>query len=292
MSLGGILILVLMIISLFVFIYLLVITAKSWGALHTTMLCFIFVESWIFLVFAGRALDKRVTLLKEYTVTKANVDKLNQEVQKLTWGGENVTEAQDAFIPLSGLSRRLTAERGRVWRNVSKMAVDGNRVRLEISPPPPAPAAGAEDPAAGGAAPAAALDTIPQNMIVYAFTQGVPNAAPAAAPAAEAASPADANAAQPPAEPAPVTDVASGEGSSAITVPLTYLGEFRITESTPGNVVVEPVTPLERNQVQALNDASILSLMKHYHKTVTMRFWPKAPLPAINLCLVWWTKPS
>ncbi len=203
MSLGGILILVLMIISLFVFIYLLVITAKSWGALHTTMLCFIFVESWIFLVFAGRALDKRVTLLKEYTVTKANVDKLNQEVQKLTWGGENVTEAQDAFIPLSGLSRRLTAERGRVWRNVSKMAVDGNRVRLEISPPPPAPAAGAEDPAAGGAAPAAALDTIPQNMIVYAFTQGVPNAAPAAAPAAEAASPADANAAQPPAEPAP-----------------------------------------------------------------------------------------
>ncbi len=62
MSLGGILVLVLLIVSLFIFIYMMVITAKSWGALHTTMLFFIFFESWIFLLFAGRALDKRVTL--------------------------------------------------------------------------------------------------------------------------------------------------------------------------------------------------------------------------------------
>lgn len=266
MSLGGILVLVLMIVSLFVFIYLMVITAKSWGALHTTMLCFIFVESWIFLLFAGRALDKRVTLLKDYSTTKANVEKLTKEVQKLTWGGENISEAQEAFVPLSGLARRLAADRGRVWRDVTKMGVDGNKIKLELVPPAPVAAAG-EEPAAQGAAPAAPVDTIPQNMIVYAFTQGVPNAAPAApvaAPApAEAASPADGAAtdqAQTPAEPAPaVAETPAGEPTGT-SVPLVYIGEFQVVESTPGNVVVSPVTPLEPDQIQALNDENTLSL--------------------------------
>lgn len=268
MSLGGILVIVLMIISLFVFIYLMVITAKSWGSLHTTLLCFIFIESWIFLVFAGRALDKRVTLLKEYSTTKANVEKLTDEVRKLTFGGDNISEAQEAFLPLTGEARRLAADRGRVWRNVVKVAVEGNKVRLELVAPAPA-AAGLEDPAAaGGAAPAAAAaDTIPQNMIVYAFTQGAPSAAAPAAPAAtEAASPADAAAtdpanpdpAQTPAEPAPIA--ADAPAGDAMTVPLVYLGEFLVSESTPGAVVVEPVTPLEPNQVQALNDESVLAL--------------------------------
>ena len=261
MSLGGILVLVLMIVSLFVFIYLMVITAKSWGALHTTMLCFIFIESWVFLIFAGRALDKRVTMLKDYSTTKANVEKLKSEVQKLTWGGENIAEAQEAFMPLSGQARRLAADRGRVWRNVSKMGVEGNKVRLELVPP--APAGGIEDPAAAAAAPAAAVDTIPQNMIVYAFTQGTPNtgAAPATPAPAEAASPADASATDPaPADPAPLPETPAGDAAAGMSVPLVYLGEFRVTESTPGNVVVEPVTPLEPNQVKALNDESILAL--------------------------------
>ncbi len=254
MSLGGILVLVLMIISLFVFIYLIVITARSWGALHTTMLCFIFIESWVFLVFAGKALDKRLAMLKDYSTTKANVEKLTNDARKLRFGGDNISEDQDAYLPLAGKAGRLAAERGRVWRNVSKVAVEGNKVRLELVAP--APAAGAEDPAAaGGAAPAATVDTIPQGMIVYAFTQGPLGSAPAA-PAAtapgEAASPADAAAT----EPAPAADPAAG----GLSVPLVYLGEFRISESTPGNVVVEPVTPLEPNQIKALNDEPVLAL--------------------------------
>lgn len=283
MSLGGILVLVLMIVSLFVFIYLIVITAKSWGALHTTMLCFIFIESWVFLMFAGRALDKRVAMLKDYSTTKANVEKLQKEVQKLTWGGENISEAQEAFMPLSGQVRRLAADRGRVWRNVSKMGVEGNKVRLEIVPP--APVANVEDPAAaGGAAPAPAIDTIPQNMIVYAFTQGAPNtaAAPVATPATtEAASPADASATDPaPAEPAPLpAETPAGDGASALTVPLVYLGEFRVTESTPGNVVVEPVTPLEPNQIKALTEESILALYETLPQDSHDAFLTKGSVP-------------
>ena len=284
MSLGGILVLVLMIISLFVFIYLMVITAKSWGALHTTMLCFIFIESWIFLMFAGRALDKRVAMLKDYSTTKANVEKLQKEVQKLTWGGENISEAQEAFMPLSGQARRLAADRGRVWRNVSKMGVEGNKVRLELVPP--APAAGVEDPAAaaGAAAPAAAVDTIPQNMIVYAFTQGEPNAVaavPAAPAPAEATSPADANATDP-AQTAvePVAAEPGAAGGTGLSVPLVYLGEFRVTESTPGNVMVEPVTPLEPNQVKALNDESILALYETLPQDSHTAFLAKGATPS------------
>ncbi len=48
MSLGGILILVLLVVSLFVFIYLIVITSKSWGILQTILLCFLFIECWVF----------------------------------------------------------------------------------------------------------------------------------------------------------------------------------------------------------------------------------------------------
>ncbi len=276
MSLGGILILVLMIVSLFIFIYLIVITAKSWGALHTTLLCFIFIESWLFLLFAGRALDKRLTMLKDYTVTKANVEKLQKEVQKLTWG-ENVNDEGDAFMPLSGKAQRLAADRGRVWRNVIKLGVEGNKVRLELVPPAPA----AADPAAAPAAPAAVVDTIPQNMIVYAFTQGVPGAAPAAAPVAppaEAASPADAAATdQPP--PAPVDQPAGGEGASALTVPLVYLGEFRVTESTPGNVVVEPVTPLEPNQLKSLTEEGMFSLYETLPQDSHEAFLTKGAAP-------------
>ena len=285
MSLGGILVLVLMIISLFVFIYLIVITAKSWGALHTTMLCFIFLESWIFLLFAGRALDKRVTILKDYSSTKANVEKLQKEVQKLTWGGENISEEQQAYVPLAGQARRLAADRGRVWRNVSKMGVEGNKVRLELVPPAPAAAGGGlEDPAAagGGAAAAPATDTIPQNMIVYAFTQGVLNAvaAPATPAPSEATSPADASGAQTPAEPAPVAVEPVAEGAGALTVPLVYLGEFRVTESTPGNVIVEPVTPLEPNQIKALNDESILSLYETLPQDSHETFLVKGSAPS------------
>ncbi len=132
-------------------------------------------------------------------------------------------------------------------------------------------------------------------MIVYAFTQGAPNvaAAPAPAPAAtEAASPADASAtdpastdpastdpAQTPAEPAPTADAPAGD-ANGITVPLVYLGEFLVTESTPGSVVIEPVTPLEPNQVQALNDESTLSLYETLPQDSHDAFLTKGSTPS------------
>ncbi len=38
---------------------------------------------------------------------------------------------------------------------------------------------------------------------------------------------------------------ADAPAGSAISVPLVYLGEFQVTESAPGAVTVEPVSPLE-----------------------------------------------
>ncbi|MCC6510095.1 MAG: hypothetical protein IT423_13395 [Pirellulaceae bacterium] len=210
MSLGGILILVLLVISLFVFIYLIVITARSWGVLHTVLLCFLFIECWTFLFFSARALDKRLAMLKDYSTTAKNVAQLKKEVQQLTWGGDNISEDQEAYVPLSGTVRRLAADRGRVWRNVTKLNVEGESIRLELTPP--VAAAGGED--LGGAAPAAAapgeMATIPMNMVVYAFSQ-----------------------------------TANEQNQS---VPKIYLGAYKVVESSPGNALVTPITPLEPQQ--------------------------------------------
>ena len=133
MSLGGILILVVLVISLFVFIYLVVKTARSWGVLHTLMLCLLFIECWTFVFASANVLDRRLTSLQEYTKARKDLEKLQKENHRLTWGGDNIGEVQEALVPLAGEVRRLTADRGRVWRGASKMNIEGEQIRLELA---------------------------------------------------------------------------------------------------------------------------------------------------------------
>jgi hypothetical protein len=226
MSLGGILILVVMVISLFVFIYLVVKTARGWGILHTLMLCLLFIECWTFLFFAANVLDRRLTSLREFTQTRNSLEKLQKDNHRAIWGGDNIAEQQEALVPLAGEVRRLTADRGRVWRGASKMNIEGEQIRLELAAATPEVPA-VEDLAAAEPAPAAApapgeVPQIPLDMVVYGFSQSVD------------------------AENRPF--------------PQFYLGEFKVVESEAGQVLLRPTTPLEPNQIKAVNEESTWSL--------------------------------
>lgn len=227
MSLGGILILVLLVISLFVFIYLMVITAKFWGILHTVLLSFLFIEAWTFLFLTAGVADRRLAILKDYTNTRDQVAKLKNEVTRLTWGGDNIAEEQEALVPLAGQVRRLTSDRGRVWRNVARGNVEGDQVRLELlAPPPAADAAPLDDPnAAAAAAPAAApvnTGTIAKDMVVHAFSQV--------------------------------------DNEQKHPIPQTYLGAYQIVESQGGQLLAKPLLPLEPRQIKARDDETTWSL--------------------------------
>ncbi len=60
MTLGGIVILLLLVVSLIIFIYVLVLSARGWGALHVVLLVFLFIECWIFMIFSAGVLYRRV----------------------------------------------------------------------------------------------------------------------------------------------------------------------------------------------------------------------------------------
>ena len=227
MSLGGILILVVMVISLFVFIYLIVVTARSWGILQTILLCFLFIECWTFLFGTAHVLDRRLADLKEFTTTRDKLVELQKSNHRLIWGGDNIGEEQEALVPLAGEVRRLTADRGRVWRGASKLNIEGENIRLELAAAtPPVPGqeelVAAEPVPAAAAVPADSAPSIPLDMVVYGFSQ--------------------------------VMD------ENNRPIPQYYLGEFKAIESTAGQVLLQPTSPLEPNQIKAINDETTWSL--------------------------------
>lgn len=223
----GIVVLVVIVISLFVFIYLIVKTARSWGILHTLLLSVLFIECWTFMYYTANVLDRRLTSLREYTKTRDDLAKTRRDNQLKIWGGDNVGEQQEALVPLAGEVRRLTADRGRVWRGASKMNIEGDQIRLELAAAaPPVPAVedltGAE-PAAPAAAPVGnEIPTIPLDMVVYGFSQT--------------------------------------QDEKNRPIPQYYLGEFRVVESEAGQVLLRPTTPPEPNQIKAINEEPTWSL--------------------------------
>lgn len=256
MSLGGILFLVLAIIALFVFIYLLVYSAGNWGVLHTLLLCFLFLECWGFMIFAAGVMRKRVGALAEYAKNKDDLDKLSADINKLTWGDPSaVSEELDSVVAYKSQLRRVTMDRGRVWRHVTLLDQTDNQFRLELAAPttPAAPIAAPAAPAATTPAatpspatpapgttsapaqptapvqpaastiPSATFEGLPVNMVVYGFAE----------------------AAQSPVGQASENDQA---------IPDFYLGEFKVVNYQARQVELRPTAPLEPNQIAYIQD--------------------------------------
>lgn len=173
--------LVLMLVSLALFIFLVVKTAKAWGGLQTTMLFFIFFSTWVFLFSAAGVARLRIGWIKAHDKFKLAVEKLQDEETRLKYGDLNSTSKDDeALIPLLGKLSAATADRGRVWRDATAQPQQGGEFLLDIPPAKPAAAVGgqAAPVADGAAAPANADATLPTDLVVYAFHVN-PNQPPA-----------------------------------------------------------------------------------------------------------------
>lgn len=227
MGLGGILILLLLLVSLIVFIYVLVVSARGWGWLHSILLSFLFIECWVLLIFSAGVHYRRVTATEEAYKNRIAAETELAQTQKLLWGNFNTAtspEAVDAVVPAQSMLRRMTADRGRVWRSLDLLqAVDGT-YQLDLSSAEAAPAAEgneadplAQEPAA--AAPAApSSESLPTGTIVYGFAEQL-------------------NEAEQP-------------------IPVYYLGEFAVKESQAGQVTLAPTLELTAAQQQHIASGS------------------------------------
>ncbi len=223
MGLGGILILLLLLVSLIVFIYLIVVTARGWGALHTVLLCFLFIECWVFMVFSAGVQSRRVKYVKDAAVAeKRAIEETNRTRQLLYGNFDPTSENLDAVVPVRGMVRRLVAARGRVWRQLTFLRENNGAYLLEFVAPaaaanPDAPLG--EEPSgqsAGNIATNAA--SLPQDLVVYAF--------------------------------------ASDVDENGLPFPVMYLGEFRVAQKQAGQVTLEPTLPLMAQQTQTISSGS------------------------------------
>ncbi len=227
MGLGGILILLLLLVSLIVFIYIIVMTARGWGVLHTILLCFLFIECWVFMVFAAGVQDRRVRYTKEAHLAQAKAEAALKETTRLLYGTfEASQDAREAVVPVRGMVRRLAAARGRVWRQLLLLQSDNNQYMLELSAGRRAAAAGdglEEVEPAAAAAPLATVDSLPAELVVYAFAENV--------------------------------------GEDGLPRPEFYLGEFKILQSQAGQVTLAPTLPLQSFQTEYIASGSADSWM-------------------------------
>ncbi len=219
MGLGGILILLLLLVSLIVFIYVLVITARGWGVLHSLLLSCLFIECWVLIVFSAGVHYRRVNATEEAHKNRLAAEQAQATTQQLLWGDFGVSpDALDAVVPVQGKLRRLTADRGRVWRQVSLLQSADDKYQLELSSSDAVRSAAAdplaEEPAAAAAPKPPSSESLPVNTVVYGFAEDLNEAG------------------QP--------------------IPVYYLGEFVVKQSQAGQVTLEPTLPLYADQQQRI----------------------------------------
>ncbi len=230
MGLGGILILLLLLVSLIVFIYVLVVSARGWGWLHSILLSFLFIECWVLIVFSAGVHYRRVNATQEAAKNRADAEQALELTQTLLWGTFNTAitpQDVDAVVPAQGMLRRLTADRGRVWRQLNLVQAEPGSYQLEFPVPEELPGEEAvdplaEDPAVAPVAPVAqSSESLPVNTVVYAFAEQVDE-----------------------------------EGRH---IPNYYLGEFVVKESQAGQVKLQPTTQLFPGQQQRIDSGAATS---------------------------------
>jgi hypothetical protein len=224
MGLGGILILLLLIVSLIVFIYIIVMTARNWGVLHTILLCTLFIECWVFMVFSAGVQSLRVKYTRDAKVAMEQAEREAERTKVLQYG--TFSEGKlEAVVPVKGMLRRLTADRGRVWRQLSMLQSNNGEYLLQMASLDSGVADASDLIEGGAAAPAAPAtsESLPANLVVYAFAEELTE--------------------------------------TGIPKPIFYLGEFVVTQSQAGQVSLKPTLPLLDSQNQRIASGNAASWM-------------------------------
>ncbi|MEM9587392.1 MAG: hypothetical protein AAGA03_08925 [Planctomycetota bacterium] len=138
-----------------------------------------------------------------------------QAVLKFGDPQSNETEVREGLVSLSTKLAKLNSEAGRHWRNLRRVSQGGFPIRLASVDPAAVAGLPADDAAAAGAGD---RPLIRDGMVVYGFGERV------------------------------------YQGTAvSVPVPSVYLGEYRVTASTPTEVSIEPTGKLLASQIKALN---------------------------------------
>ncbi|MBA2117134.1 hypothetical protein [Bremerella alba] len=197
--------------------------AANWNVLHVLGLFLTFGAAFAYLVLAAAVLRTESSWKK---LAEQKDKELNQAVSQVellksgrtinTQSGrlESVDSPIDSLAGAKAELERLMYDRGRLWRDVTRGAINNNQVGLTL---PPVQSPAANNPG-GGAAPAASMQrSLAPDDIVYAFGQ------------------------------------MDHPEDPTLTVPAYFIGEFVVRTIQNQNMTVESTTKLDRAQQQTLN---------------------------------------
>jgi hypothetical protein len=202
----------------------------NWRWFHITSASLALLLGIIFLFPTAGTLKSRSAWHKVKEDLEAQLTRLESEQLTLKHGDPPDSPDGNGALALKEQLNRYSLEAGRRWQNLRPQpGASPASVTLVRSTQPAELPPGMEgtqppnDAPAGGAAPAAGnLPLIPQGLVVYAFAETMQNGIP-------------------------------------VPVPTFYLGEFRVTASTPTQVTIEATARLEGPQAQAITGAQAAS---------------------------------
>lgn len=212
------------VLLILVFVYLIVFfvfiwkSASSWRWYHMVLASLVFLLTLPLLPFTAGVLKSRAAWSEQAEKLAQQLER--GEAEKRSWinGVPGDSQKDPGVLELQTQLRTVNAEVGRVFRDLEVRDRQGSSVVLgKLATPPQVGLDGLplqEDPAA--AAPAANAVLAAVGTIVYGFAE---------------------------------RELQPGQP----TVPVFYLGEYTVTQSTPDSVTITPAAPLEPAQANAAN---------------------------------------
>lgn len=204
-----------LVVLFFAFSFVVWKAAKDWRWYNIVAVLITMLLAMVFIFPTAGALKSRAAWHKVKENLEVRADKALKEQKNLKYGDAHDPTAGPGVLDLAQQLSKVGIEAGRRWRglrmaNNNVQSIQLNKVQQA---PPPGVVAAADPDAAAPAAAAGPL--IPQDMVVYGFSEAI---------------------------------VQGVDGP----VPTFYLGEFKVTASTPTGVTLVPTGPLEQNQQQRI----------------------------------------
>ncbi|QDU77593.1 hypothetical protein Pan97_46650 [Bremerella volcania] len=199
--------------------------AANWNVLHVLGLFLTFGAAFAYLVLAAAVLRTESSWKKLAEQKDKELNQAVSQVELLETGRtvnpqsgrlESVDDPTDSLVGAKAELKRVMYDRGRLWRNVTRGAINNNQVGLTL---PPVQAPVTNNPAGGAAAPASVPTqrSLAPDDIVYAFGQ------------------------------------MNHPEDPTLNVPAYFIGEFVVRTIQDQNMTVESTTKLDRAQQQTLN---------------------------------------
>lgn len=233
------------------FIYVSYMSFQVWRGWHVALMFGIFVFTLLFAALSAMSLKTRSGWKKKYDETVASLEKEHNKLERLTYGSLLTDDDVKSVSSTQGELKRSILDRGRVWRGAQPAGVaeDGSFV-LDMSQwgddrclgstdeEPFTPAA---DPAADEAAEGATVSAthgITTDLMLYAFLEANPQGGSPERTAALFGS--DQALLSEPGE----------EGTPVCSVPVFYVGGFRVTASEGNRITLTPTMRLAPDQLE------------------------------------------